>query len=133
MLRKWAEGNFESRAFPPESFPESLNQAALEWCVGGPFYPGIEMTFIAYYRETFLDISNNPSDKPYRYHCIPPSIIDPVERFNSSREIPMCRFCRINHDKYNPGDITAYLALPWQSDFFECNTHWWPVQRPDVV
>ena len=30
-----------------------------------------------------------------------------------------------------PGDITKFMAVPWQADFFECNTHWWPAQRPD--
>lgn len=23
-----------------------------------------------------------------------------------------------------PGDLTKYLSLPWQSDFYECHTHW---------
>jgi hypothetical protein len=30
-----------------------------------------------------------------------------------------------------PGDVTKFMAVPWQADFFECNTHWWPAQRPD--
>jgi len=25
------------------------------------------------------------------------------------------------------------MACPWQADFFECNTYWWPAQRPDDV
>ena len=32
-----------------------------------------------------------------------------------------------------PGEITQYMALPWQADFYQCNTHWWPAQRPDAV
>jgi hypothetical protein len=32
-----------------------------------------------------------------------------------------------------PGDVTKWMALPWQADFYECNTHWWPAQRPDAV
>lgn len=39
---------------------------------------------------------------------------------------------RIN-DRYRAGDVTKYMALPWQADFFECNTNWWPAQRPDDV
>ncbi|NEK18184.1 LodA/GoxA family CTQ-dependent oxidase [Rhizobium leguminosarum] len=31
------------------------------------------------------------------------------------------------------GDVTKQMALPWQADFFECNTSWWPAQRPDAV
>ena len=33
-----------------------LNKAALEWCVGGAFYPGIEMTYLAYDKNTFHEI-----------------------------------------------------------------------------
>jgi len=29
--------------------------------------------------------------------------------------------------------MTKRMAVPWQADFFECNEHWWPSQRPDVV
>lgn len=31
------------------------------------------------------------------------------------------------------GDVTKYMALPWQADFYACNTHWWPAARPDEV
>ncbi|GAA2822830.1 LodA/GoxA family CTQ-dependent oxidase [Kitasatospora sp. CM 4170] len=31
------------------------------------------------------------------------------------------------------GDISKYMAVPWQADFFLCNTHWWPAARPDEV
>ena len=36
-------------------------------------------------------------------------------------------------DKLGAGDISKYMAVPWQADFYECNTHWWPAQRPDTV
>nr|CAG8466834.1 12191_t:CDS:10 [Entrophospora candida] len=77
---------------------KNLRKAPLEWSVGGAFFPGIEMTYVAYYSYTF-------SDK-YEF------------RINESIE---------------PGDINAYMALPWQADFNECSDHWWPAQRPDVV
>jgi hypothetical protein len=38
---------------------------------------------------------------------------------------------RINHGSVNAGDITGLMAQPWQADFLECNTEWWPTQRPD--
>ncbi|MEV6205876.1 LodA/GoxA family CTQ-dependent oxidase [Kitasatospora sp. NPDC051914] len=31
------------------------------------------------------------------------------------------------------GDVTKYMAVPWQADFYLCNTHWWPAARPDEV
>ncbi len=36
-------------------------------------------------------------------------------------------------DDLTAGDITRWMALPWQADFFECNTFWWPAARPDDV
>jgi hypothetical protein len=36
-------------------------------------------------------------------------------------------------DHLEAGDITKFMAVPWQADFFECNTHWWPAQRPDSI
>jgi L-Lysine epsilon oxidase N-terminal/L-lysine epsilon oxidase C-terminal domain/Iron-containing redox enzyme len=57
-LRRWADGDFEAdwKGVPPcpafdsipvEEQPAALGRAALEHCVGGPFFPGIEMTYIA--------------------------------------------------------------------------------------
>ncbi|MFZ3358325.1 MAG: LodA/GoxA family CTQ-dependent oxidase [Xanthobacteraceae bacterium] len=36
-------------------------------------------------------------------------------------------------DNLAAGDISKFMSVPWQADFFECNTHWWPAQRPDSV
>lgn len=40
---------------------------------------------------------------------------------------------RLNDEVLEPGDATKYMALPWQADFYECQMHWWPAQRPDDV
>jgi hypothetical protein len=104
-LQNWANGNFEKGEketyipldeFPIAKQPEMLDRGVLEYCVGGPFYPGIEMTFISDENESFR--------APFRLS-----------------------------QKFKAGDVTRYMALPWQADFFECNTHWWPAQRPDNV
>ncbi|MGW0808176.1 LodA/GoxA family CTQ-dependent oxidase [Nonomuraea sp. NPDC002799] len=36
-------------------------------------------------------------------------------------------------DELAAGDITRWMALPWQADFYECRDHWWPSIRPDDV
>lgn len=36
-------------------------------------------------------------------------------------------------DTVGPGDVTKWMALPWQADFSDCNAHWWPSVRPDDV
>lgn len=104
-LQRWAEGDFTTGTKPtpapvallsPGLQAYGLERAALEPCVGGPFYPGIEMTYIAAESKTY----------------------------KSAFRIA---------DSFSPGDITCYMAVPWQADFYECNTHWWPAQRPDDV
>lgn len=63
-LQKWAAGDFEpgslshSPAFakiPVEDQPATLDKAALHPCVGGPFYPGIEITYIAAFYESWSE------------------------------------------------------------------------------
>jgi hypothetical protein len=36
-------------------------------------------------------------------------------------------------DDLMAGDVTKWMAVPWQADFYECQLHWWPAQRPDDV
>jgi hypothetical protein len=40
---------------------------------------------------------------------------------------------RIDHSRVAAGDISKYMACPWQADFYECRDAWWPAQRPDEV
>ena len=105
-LRRWAAGDFEADwtgspgpvtpllSLDVKDQPAALDRAALEHCVGGPFFPGIEMTYI----------SRDPSiyDEPFRLR-----------------------------QDLQPGDVTKRMAVPWQADFYECRTRWWPAQRPD--
>jgi hypothetical protein len=38
---------------------------------------------------------------------------------------------RFDPRKMGAGDLTKYMACPWQADFYECRDAWWPAQRPD--
>lgn len=109
LFERWSKGDFDSdwsgkaapvvalEMLPPQEQPGALDRAALEWCVGGPFFPGIEITYIARNRSLYSE--------PFR----------------------------VNGTLLEPGDLTRRMAVPWQADFYECNTHWWPAQRPDDV
>jgi hypothetical protein len=44
-----------------------------------------------------------------------------------------CEAFRFDDRVLEAGDISKYMALPWQADFFECQQNWWPAQRPDDV
>jgi hypothetical protein len=120
FLQQWAAGHFE-RGGGPETHPgQALTRAVLENCVGGPFSPGIETGWIvrdpAIYAEPFRIRLRSPT--PERLSLG----IDPVAGFE-------------------PGDLTRYMAVPWQADFNECSTDkirgrimwWWPAQRPISV
>lgn len=69
LMEKWANGEFisdwagpppemEFDQIPLQKQPEALNEAALSACIGGPFYPGIETTYIMALAETY--------EAPYR-------------------------------------------------------------------
>ena len=120
FLRQWAEGNFEAGSADGDHPGESLTRAVLENCVGGPLSPGIETTWIvgdpAIYAEPFRIRAKLPIPSPLSLG------FDPAEGLE-------------------PGDLTRYMALPWQADFNECATQriqgrlfwWWPAQRPISV
>ena len=57
MMERWAQGNFEADwngepapvpfdELPLNQQPDALTRAALEGCIGAPFYPGIEVTYM---------------------------------------------------------------------------------------
>ncbi|CAE7098056.1 unnamed protein product [Rhizoctonia solani] len=89
---------------PLNERPSALTRAALEWSIGGAFYPGIETFWIVQDEDNYEPENGQPGN-----------------RF---------RFA----DKVTPGDLTKGLCLPWQSDFYMCTSDWWPSVRPfDVV
>lgn len=108
-FKKWADDDFDDDwtgsappvlpiwKYPVSQQPAMIDKGALDPCVGAAFYPGIEMTYIATYPDTWSGL------------------------------------CRVDAGKLRPGDITRWMALPWQADFSECNTNWWPAARPDDV
>ncbi|HET7499716.1 MAG TPA: LodA/GoxA family CTQ-dependent oxidase, partial [Kofleriaceae bacterium] len=75
-LEEWAKGNFVTGTppvavpldrIPLADRPAALERGALQPCVGGPFFPGIEMTYLAtrpelYAREFRLDPALKPGD-----------------------------------------------------------------------
>ncbi|MET8850102.1 LodA/GoxA family CTQ-dependent oxidase [Amycolatopsis sp. NPDC004625] len=114
FVQQWAAGTVTAdwdpawgQHPPPDSdvTPGGLDKAALENCVGGAFFPGIEGGVILTDTARYLPVVSN----------------DGVPSF------------RLDHTKVTPGDITARMAVPWQSDFYACSTYWWPAPRPNQV
>ncbi|MGB0385047.1 MAG: LodA/GoxA family CTQ-dependent oxidase [Ardenticatenaceae bacterium] len=140
MLEQWKKGEFESGALPVPNKANSLDRAVLENCVGGGFSPGLEMTWISrnpdlYKKESFdFRINSASVDRSLTI----PTPENPNDDWANNR--------------VQAGDITKYMALPWQADFYYCtnqpiDTHtdgsppsgnrsnffWWPPQRPTTV
>ena len=124
FLQQWAEGWFVDEPDGTDA-PQALARAVLDNCVGGAFSPGIEMTWI----------SRNVAIYDPR---------DPLPRINA--ELPANGPLRLDFDpaRMQPGDISRYMAVPWQADFNECSSQtmkmdhqrvvwWWPAQRPEFV
>jgi len=113
ILHHWKDGLFNNDwngtpVAETEITPEGLSRAALEACVGGPFYPGIETSF--------MTRDNYPFIEPFRLDL----------KDDSS-----------TGNRLSPGDLTKQMAIPWQADFYDCRfdtgLQWWPAQRPEEV
>ena len=89
---------------PVAEQPAALDRASMLPCVGAPFYPGIEITYICEHPELWAE----PGRLQWRPQLPPGETLE-------------------------PGDITRHMALPWQADFSECNHRWWPAARPDNI
>jgi len=143
MLRQWSEGDFiggwSSDAAPPleklplAAQPAALDRAALDNTIGGPFHPGCEMTWPM--RQTIM------YDKPFRLKLRKGAPKDYGETLDSKKALapggPL--------DGSGPGDVSRWMAVPWQTDTSSClyaYTGWqegvflptfWPVRVPNNV
>jgi len=144
ILRAWADGNFTAdwkkaaapktlEAYPLEEQPWALDTSALENTIGGPFHPGCEMTWpmrqpILYEAALRLKLRRGPEPDygPYLNTriCLAPG--GPL-------------------DGSGPGDVSKWMAVPWQTDTSSClyaYVGWqdgvflptfWPVRVPNNV
>lgn len=120
FLYQWAQGNFVVEPFSQDPI-EALDEAGVGNCVGAPFSPGIETTWIVrnhpIYSEPFQlklahfeDQSNANIAAYYRKHGLSVTA--------DEAEGQGCE----------PGDLTKRMAIPWQADFQECT-----VQTPNIT
>jgi hypothetical protein len=119
-LRLWADGQFDVGA--PEvstpldclgvaEQPAALDRAAMEDCLGGPFHPGIELTWTlrlprmwaAPFRLRILGDGVQPQDD-YGDVLQPAVAVGPGGVLGPS----------------GPGTLTRWLGVPWQTDEASC-------------
>ncbi len=107
ILHQWACGKFisadlEGFQAPADGPGVQLDRAALANGLGGSFCPGAEVSWII----------RNPGIYSAPYRILPGKS---YSAGNLSQASDMSA-------GLEPGDITKYSALPWQSDFNECST-----------
>ena len=133
ILERWRDGAFDAPAVVPVPgqvhsvdlsaiTPWELDRAALEACVGGAFYPGIEASWQIRHAELF--------GAPFRIRHDAPS-----------------SYLGDDGEVVRAGHFSRQMAVPWQADFMDCREEradsadpllagrwgWWPSQRPDDV
>lgn len=167
LLHQWAEGKFINEqtedipTTPPESASRTgrdLDRGVLGNLLGGSFCPGAETTWIM----------RNPAiyAEPYRIRLNDNFKLTELSATSSQQPLaPGLQPLSLNGNLstgLEPGDITKYSGLPWQSDFNECSTqntnityedwnqlyqsttgdpvqnilqltYWWPAHRPMMV
>ena len=123
-LGRWASGHFAddwSGPTAPRDFSaldaaaqvKELERAALSDCLGGPFHPGIELTWtmrIPYIWKAPYRLKVMPSDAPARQ--------DWGEMLTPSA----CLAVNGPYDGVSAGALTRFMGVPWQSDGASCNS-----------
>ena len=124
LMRRWTDGNFvaASPGTPPNPpplpgpmiTPHGLDQAALENCVGGAFFPGIEASWQIRNPKLYIE--------PFRLN------LQATSQYLDINGVP-------EGGTIGPGHFSRQMAVPWQADFNDCRNEgdygWWPSQRPD--
>jgi len=121
-LRKWAEGDFDTDPadrdrpatvddYPIAERPHALDEANLESCLGGPFHPGIELTWplrvVSMWKEPFrLNVLPEGQDPKMDYG---PSLT-PAEAMGAGGVV----------ESSGPGTLTWWMGVPWQTDEASC-------------
>ena len=144
-LQHWAEGNFTVGIAPtvknwdsmtPEEQANGLTQSALEATLGGPFHPGCEFTWPMRQSMMYNDDKSNLFRIKHRK--------DQKEFFGPELTSKIALEKGGPLDGSNAGDITKWMAVPWQSDTSSCLSAYvqicgeylptfWPARVPNDV
>jgi len=146
-LQQWVAGDFEADwrtdappapqtldGVPLAEQPAMLDRAALEFCLGGPFHPGCELTWPM---------------RHYTMYCAPfrirPRAPNQPERDYGDVLTPEVALGENGPLFSNgPGDLTRWMSVPWQADSAGCRSGYtaeydpylptfWPARVPNHV
>ena len=131
-LRRWAAGDFETGShdavtpaavekledLPVDRQPATLDKAPLEDCLGGPFHPGIELTWPM----RVPSLWRSPSESAgllYRLHILPPGE-EPKDDYGTHLTPEIALGPGGPLQASGPGTLTRWLGIPWQTDEASC-------------
>lgn len=141
LLSQWAAGRFDLRNNDDIEL-EPLDRASVGNAVGSPMCPGIEVTWN----------TRNPAIYSAPYQIKQAHDESYYAQNGLSTSVDECE-----GGGCEPGDLTKRMAIPWQSDFFQCTAqfvnftdpksnqdngipkpptyyaYWWPPQSPMFV
>lgn len=152
FLEQWSRGKFLKGEGKPIGPGEFLDMAALANCLGGRYVPGIEVSYTIMEKEIYVQEWRSSGAGPFRIKHKPLSYEDLSKDtpYLTSGWIPLHGMT----SGLEPGDISKFMAIPWQTDYNSCSIHataintdgvnksngatttlyWsWPAQRPDAV
>ncbi len=119
-LKMWAEGKFGTtkpkpqipfdKMTPAEQI-NALNQAPMEECLGGPFHPGIEITWPM--RQKIM------WEAPYRLKVVDKNEPTPLD-FGPLLSPAIALSADGPLSKSGPGALTRWMGVPWQTDEASC-------------
>ena len=120
FLHQWAVGKFVGGESESKAYSDQLDEASVGNCVGAPFSPGIETTWITrnapiymapfQFKLAHFDGNNAQTQAYYR-----------EKGLSTTADVADGQGCE-------PGDLTKRMAIPWQADFQECT-----VQTPNIT
>lgn len=146
MLRRWVAGDFVNdwprttpaapslNKVPLAEQPAMLDEAALHFCLADVFHPGCEMPWPMRHASMFY--------KPFRIRRRPAGQPEPNYGDDLNQQITLQPGGPLYAQ--GPGDLTRWMALPWQGDTAFCRSGYdheydpfvptfWPARVPNQV
>lgn len=121
-MERWANGDFSTGSLQiPPAFENmdlkdqvtALTKAPLEECLGGPFHPGIEITW------PFRNLIFWQEEMPFRIKILPEGV-PPKDDYGPLLSPAIALQPGGPLDGSGPGSLTRWLGVPWQTDEASC-------------
>ncbi len=146
MLDQWAQGDFAPDYDPDRERPAhiedvdvrdqaaTLDRASLEFCLADAFHPGCEMTWPMRHWSMY--------QAPFRIAHAP--VHAPAPGYGAALDSTALSLPDGPLGKQRPGDLTRWMAVPWQTDTASCRSGYmksydpylptfWPARVPNQV